>query len=101
MVHRVTGGIDPVASIREVVDGGAAVCIVLGPDEWRGIGRGRIRELRRLARAGVVEIAFVPTLDHSFHVARGRSEALVVLDEWVLGTGPGGSVLAPEVTTIR
>ena len=34
------GGTDPVASIREVVDSGAAVCIVLGPDEWPGIGRG-------------------------------------------------------------
>ncbi|HEX7459189.1 MAG TPA: hypothetical protein VF279_01085, partial [Acidimicrobiales bacterium] len=29
-----TGGKDPVASIREVVDSGTAVCIVLGPDEW-------------------------------------------------------------------
>ena len=89
------------ASIREVVDSGAAVCIVLGPDEWPGIGRGRIHELRDVARSGVFEIAYVPTLDHSFHVASGRSEALVVLDEWVLGTGSGGSALTPEVKTIR
>jgi hypothetical protein len=95
------GGSDPVASIREVVDSGTAVCIVLGPDEWPGIGRGRTHELRKVARSGVFEIAYVPTLDHSFHVASGRSEALEVLDEWVLGTGPGGSLLAPDVTTIR
>ncbi|HEY4928041.1 MAG TPA: oligosaccharide flippase family protein [Acidimicrobiales bacterium] len=96
----IKGGPDPVASVREVVDSGAAVCIVLGPDEWPGIGRGRTHEFRRLARSGVLEIAFVPTLDHSFHVAQGRSEALVVLDEWVLGTGSGGSSLASDVSTI-
>lgn len=92
---------DPVASIREVVDSGTAVCIVLGPDEWPGIGRGRTHELRKLARTGVLEIAFVPTLDHSFHVASGRAEALTVLDEWVLGVPPDGSRLAPGVRTIR
>ena len=100
-LHLLRGGPDPVASIREVVDSGTAVCIVLGPDEWPGIGRGRTHELRRLARTGVFEIAFVPTLDHSFHVASGRAEALTVLDEWVLGVPPGGSRLAPEVRTIR
>jgi dienelactone hydrolase len=95
------GGRDPVDSIREVVESGAAVCIVLGPDEWPGIGRGRTHELRQVARSGIFEIAYVPTLDHSFHVASGRSEALTVLDEWVLGTGPDGSSLAPDVKTIR
>jgi len=94
-------GIDPVASIREVVDCGAAVCIVLGPDEWPGIGRDRVHELRDVARSGVFEPAYGPPLDHRFHVASGRSEALVVLDEWVLGTGPAGSALAPVVKVIR
>ncbi len=93
-------GSDPVASIREVVKSGAAVCIVLGPDEWPGIGRGRTHELRQVGRSGILEVAYVPTLDHSFHVARGRTEALAVLDEWVLGTGAGGSVTTPEAKTI-
>ena len=94
------GGRDPVDSFRKVVDHGAALCIVLGPDEWPGIGRGRTHELRKVARSGVFEIAYVSDLDHSFHVASGRNEALVVLDEWVLGTGPGGSALASDVRTI-
>jgi alpha-beta hydrolase superfamily lysophospholipase len=101
VLERVKGGRNPVDSIRVVVENGVAVCIVLGPDEWPGIGRGRIHQFRNLARSGVLEIAFVPTLDHSFHVASGRSAALNVLDEWVLGIGPGGSTLAPDVTTIR
>ena len=101
VLQRVKGGQNPVHSIREVVGSGAAVCIVLGPDEWPGIGRGRIHELRSVARSGILEIAFVPTLDHSFHVASGRSAALTVLEEWVLGIGPGGSSLGPEVKTIR
>ena len=54
------GGGDPVDSFREVVDHGAALCIVLGPDEWPGIGRGRTHELRQVARSGVFEIAYVP-----------------------------------------
>ena len=70
VLQLIKGGPDPVASIREVVDSGAAVCVVLGPDEWPGIGRGRTHEFRRLARSGVLAIAFVPTLDHSFHVAQ-------------------------------
>ena len=93
-------GSDPVRSLRRVVDSGAAVCVVLGPDEWPGIGRGRVHELRRVAREGVFAIAYVPTLDHSFHVASGRRDALVVLDEWVLGTGADGSHVPAEVTTI-
>jgi hypothetical protein len=101
VLQRVKGGRSPVDSIREVVESGAAVCIVLGPDEWPGIGRGRTHELRKVARSGIVEIAYVPALDHSFHVASGRSAALNVLDEWVLGTGPGGSTLASDVKTIR
>jgi len=101
VLQRVKGGPNPVDSIREVVESGAAVCIVLGPDEWPGIGRGRVHELRNVARSGILEIAYVPTLDHSFHVASGRSAALSVLEEWVLGVGPGGSTLAPDVKTIR
>jgi hypothetical protein len=93
-------GSDPVRSLRWVVDGGAAVCVILGPDEWPGIGRGRSHELRRVARGGVFAIRYVPTLDHSFHVASGRRDALAVLDEWVLGIGPGGSHVPAEVTTI-
>jgi len=94
------GGRDPVDAFRAVVDHGAALCIVLGPDEWPGIGRGRTHDLRKLARSGVFEIAYVPDLDHSFYVASGRDQALTVLDEWVLGTGPGGSALAADVRTI-
>ena len=89
------------ASIRQVVESGAAVCIVLGPDEWPGIGRGRVHELRKLTRSGVFEIVFVPTLDHNFHVASGRSEALAVLDDWVLGPSSSGRVPSEGVSTIR
>jgi dienelactone hydrolase len=85
-----SGGVDPVSPLRRVVDEGAAVLVVLGPDEWPGIGRGRTHELRRVAREGVFTIAYVPTLDHSFHVASGRRDALAVLDDWVLGTATGG-----------
>lgn len=95
-----TRGPDPVAALRRVVDDGAALLVVLGPDEWPGIGRGRTHELRRVAAAGVFTIAFVPTLDHSFHVASGRRDALVVLDEWVLGTGPDGPTTPMGTRTI-
>jgi dienelactone hydrolase len=99
-LHLGRGGTDPVRSLRRVVDGGAAVCVVLGPDEWPGIGRGRIHELRQVARGGVFAISFVPNLDHNFHVASGRRDALVVLDEWVLGAGADGSMVPAGVTTI-
>ena len=88
---------DPVGALQRVVEGGTSVLVVLGPDEWPGIGRGRAHELRRVARHGVFTIAYVPTLDHSFHVASGRRDALTVLDDWVLGTGPAGPAL-PEGT---
>ncbi|MGA2837211.1 MAG: hypothetical protein ABSF84_11495 [Acidimicrobiales bacterium] len=94
------GGRDPVDSLQRVVDGGASLFVVLGPDEWSGIGRGRTHELRRLTRSGVFAITFVPTLDHSFHVASGRKDALVVLDEWVLGTGTGGPATPRGTRTI-
>ena len=94
------GGADPVGAIDRIVARGTALCIVLGPDEWPGIGRGRTHELRRVTRSGTFTIAFVPTLDHSFHVASGRKDALVVLDEWVLGTGPGGPTPVPGLRTI-
>ena len=90
----------PVDAFQRVVDSGSSLCVVLGPDEWPGIGRGRKHELRRVARQGVFSIAMVPTLDHNFHVASGRREALVVLDEWVLGTGPAGRTTPPGVTVI-
>ena len=94
------GGTDPVGAFQRVVDSGAALCVILGPDEWPGIGRGRVHELHRVARSGVFSITLVPTLDHSFHVATGRVGALVVLDEWVLGTGPTGATTPPESLTI-
>ena len=90
LANSLTRASRPVDTLERVVDSGASVCVVLGPDEWPGIGRGRKHLLRRLARRGVFTIALVPTLDHNFHVASGRREALVVLDEWVLGTGPDG-----------
>ena len=99
-VHLGRGGSDPVDAFRRVVDSGASVRIVLGPDEWPGIGRGRTHELRRLARTGVFAITYVPTLDHSFHVASGRRDALEVLDDWVLGTGPDGPHRPPGTRTI-
>jgi hypothetical protein len=85
-----TGGTDPVTALSQVVDSGASLYVVLGPDEWPGIGRGRTHELRRVARSGSFAITYVPTLDHSFHVASGRRDALVMLDQWILGAGPGG-----------
>jgi alpha-beta hydrolase superfamily lysophospholipase len=94
------GGKDPVEALQRVVDSGTSLYVVLGPDEWPGIGRGRTHELRRLARSGIFAITFVPTLDHSFHVASGRELAVAALDEWVLGTGSGGSDLPREATTI-
>jgi len=94
------GGSDPVGAFRRVVESGAALCVVLGPDEWPGIGRGRAHELRRVARSGVFAITLLPTLDHSFHVATGRTGALAVLDEWVLGTGPDGPAAPPGSMTI-
>jgi hypothetical protein len=75
---------------------GWAVTTVSLSSAWPGIGLGRTREPRKLARSGILEIAYVPTLDHSFHVARGRAAALNVPEEWVLGTGPGRSTLAPD-----
>ena len=60
----------------------------------------RIRRRRRVAAAGVFTIACVPTLDHSVHVASGRRDALVVLDEWVLGTGPDGPTTLMGTRTI-
>ncbi|MGD0880049.1 MAG: alpha/beta hydrolase [Acidimicrobiales bacterium] len=93
-------GKDPVDALASVIDSGASLFVVLGPDEWSGIGRGRTHELRRLARSGVFAITFVPTLDHSFHVASGRKDALVVLDEWVLGTGAGGPASPRGTRTI-
>jgi dienelactone hydrolase len=98
--HLGRGGSDPVDAFRRVVDSGASVCIVLGPDEWPGIGRGRTHELRRLSRSGVFAITYVPTLDHSFHVASGRRDALELLDQWVLGTGPDGPHRPPGTRTI-
>ncbi len=53
-----------------------------------------------MARRGVFSIAKVPTLDHNFHVASGRREAVVVLDQWVLGTGPAGRSTPPGVEVI-
>jgi len=94
------GGPDPVDAFQRIIDTGASVCIVLGPDEWPGIGRGRAHELRRVARSGVFAITYVPTLDHSFHVASGRRDALEVLDDWVLGTGPDGPHRPPGTRTI-
>ena len=70
--HVGRGGSDPVASLRHVVDAGASLLVILGPDEWPGIGRGRTHQYRRLAKRGVFAITYVPTLDHSFHVASGR-----------------------------
>jgi dienelactone hydrolase len=93
-------GRDPVGSLRRVVDDGTAVLVVLGPDEWPGIGRGRAHELKRVAKHGVFTIAYVPTLDHSFHVASGRRDALVVLDEWVRGTRPDGPAMPEGIRTI-
>ncbi len=90
----------PVDAFGRVVDSGASLCVVLGPDEWPGIGRGRKHELRRVAKRGVFTIALVSTLDHNFHVASGRQGALVVLDEWVLGTDPAGRTIPPGVTVI-
>ncbi len=84
------GGSDPVASLRHVVDAGASLLVILGPDEWPGIGRGRTHQYRRLAKRGVFAITYVPTLDHSFHVASGRRAALAVLNRWVLGTDGTG-----------
>jgi len=94
------GGKDPVDAFRRVIDSGTSLFIVLGPDEWPGIGRGRAHELRQVARSGSFAITYVPTLDHSFHVSSGRRDALVVLDQWVLGTGPGGPVVPPGTKTI-
>ena len=65
-----------------------------------GIGRGRVHELKRLARSGIFAITFVPTLDHSFHVASGRDLAVAALDEWVLGSATGAFDLPGGVTTI-
>jgi len=93
------GGKDPVDALRRVVDHGASLFVILGPDEWPGIGRGREHELRQVARTGVFAITYVPTLDHSFHVASGRKDALTVLDEWILGT-PDGTLVGPEGTKI-
>jgi alpha-beta hydrolase superfamily lysophospholipase len=94
------GGKDPVDSFRRVVDGGTSLFVVLGPDEWPGIGRGRVHELRQVARSGVFAIAYVPTLDHSFHVASGRRAALDALDLWVLGTAPAGGAPPAGTKTI-
>jgi len=98
--HLGRGGNDPVEALQRVVDSGAALYVVLGPDEWPGIGRGRTHELRRLARSGVFAITYVPTLDHSFHVASGRELAIAALDDWVLGTRTGRFDLPDEVSTI-
>jgi hypothetical protein len=81
---------DPVDALSRVVDSGASLYVIIGPDEWPGIGRGRAHELKQVARSGSFAITYVPTLDHSFHVASGRRDALAMLDQWVLGTGPGG-----------
>ena len=94
------GGTDPVGVFQRVVDSGAALCVVLGPDEWPGVGRGRVHKLRRVARSGVFSLTLLPTLDHSFHVATGREGALVILNEWVLGTGPTGPTTPPDSLTI-
>jgi len=80
----------PVDALQRVVGSGASLFVVLGPDEWPGIGRGRRHELKRVARNGVFSLAMLPSLDHNFHVAAGRREAVQVLDEWVLGTGAAG-----------
>ncbi len=85
-----SNGKDPVEALSRVVDSGASLYIVIGPDEWPGIGRGRAHELKQVARSGSFAISYVPTLDHSFHVASGRRDALAMLNQWVLGTGPGG-----------
>jgi len=90
----------PVDALQRVVGSGASLFVVVGPDEWPGIGRGRKHELRRVARRGVFSLALVPNLDHNFHVASGRTEALQVLDEWVLGTGPSGRTTPSGVTFI-
>jgi len=93
-------GKDPVPALQRVLESGSSLYVVLGPDEWPGIGRGRTHELRRLTRDGVFAITYVPTLDHSFHVASGRKDALAALDAWVLGTADGPPQLSPGVRTI-
>ena len=90
----------PVDALQRVVGSGSSLFVILGPDEWPGIGRGRRHELQRVARNGVFSMALVPNLDHNFHVASGRREALQVLDEWVLGSGPGGRTTPSGVTFI-
>jgi len=100
LANTLTHASRPVDALERVVDSGASLCVVLGPDEWPGIGRGRRHELREVATRGVFAIAMVPTLDHNFHVASGRREALVVLDEWVLGTASGRRTVPPGVDII-
>jgi dienelactone hydrolase len=95
-----TGGRDPVDAFCRVVDSGTSLYVVLGPDEWPGIGRGRTHELKRVARSGSFAITYVPTLDHSFHVSSGRRDALAMLDQWILGTGPGGLSIPRGTKTI-
>jgi len=95
-----SGAKDPVEALSRVVDSGASLYIVIGPDEWPGIGRGRAHELKQVARSGSFAITYVPTLDHSFHVASGRRDALAMLDQWVLGTGPGGPDIPRGTKTI-
>ncbi len=94
------GGGGPVAALRRVVDAGTSLLVVLGPDEWPGIGRGHVHEYHRLAREGVFAVTYVPTLDHSFHVASGRRAALAVLDRWVLGTDGDEVALPPGSRTV-
>jgi hypothetical protein len=97
---RLGGNTDQVPALGRVVDSGASLFVVLGPNEWMEIGRGRTHELRKVARSGLFAISFVPTLDHSFHVSSGRRDAVALLDQWVLGTGPGGPVTPPGTKTI-
>lgn len=91
MTHPGLWSEDRVEVIRRVVNRGVDVYLVCGPDEWRLVGRGNQRAMRRLERTGRFAAATVPSLDHSLHIATGRDEAVALVGRWELG----GAGLAP------
>jgi hypothetical protein len=84
IINRVTAEKPPVRTLREVVDTGAIMLLIVGPNESRWLVGGEGSSVRKLERTARFRMEIIPDLEHTLLERHTRAKVAEILTEHVI-----------------